>query len=57
MINELNLVEPSVILRLQHLCNHLVLVENRSFVMLGRMPLTFGFMTSVSKLPTATGET
>lgn len=49
MINQLGLVDPEVILSLQKLYGYLTVEENRSFVVLGTFPLTFGSMTSVGR--------
>lgn len=50
MVNESTIVEPDIIDKLQRVSDHLSRIENRSFIVLGNFPLTFGSMTSVSKL-------
>lgn len=50
MINELSLIELPLVRQLQRVCNHLAEKENRSFVVLGSFPLTFGSVASVSAI-------
>lgn len=46
--NELGFLDRQVVCRAQKICWHLAEIENRSFILLGNVPLTFGSMTSVS---------
>lgn len=48
MVNELRLIEPKVKVRMDKSCEDLAQIENRSFVIFGNFPLTFGSLTSVS---------
>lgn len=48
MINELRLLDERVVRRAQKIIGHLSVIENRSFIILGNVPLSFGSMTSVS---------
>lgn len=48
MVNEISLIELAIVRRLQKVCDHLAEKENRSFVVLGSFPLTFGAVASVS---------
>lgn len=48
MVNELRLVSVDNVKKLQKVYSHLSMIENRSFMILGNLPLTFGSLTSVS---------
>lgn len=50
MINELRFVDTNTVLKLQRIYSHLSLIENRSIMILGNLPLTFGSLISVSTL-------
>lgn len=49
-INEIGLVELPVVLYLQKVYGHLSRIENRSFVVLGSFPVSFGSLASVSRI-------
>lgn len=48
MVNELGLLDECVVRDLQRVYSHLSVIENRSFMILGCVPLTFGSLTPVS---------
>lgn len=48
MVNEINLIEADIKKRINRSCEDLAQLENRSFVILGNIPLTFGSLVSVS---------
>lgn len=48
MVNELKLVDETIVENLRGIYQHLSAIENRSFMILGNLPLTFGSLTSVS---------
>lgn len=48
MVNESNVVDAKIVSKVQQVSDHLSRIENRSFLVLGNFPLTFGSMTSVS---------
>lgn len=50
MANELNLIKDPIRVRIDKICNNLAGIENRSIVVLGNIPLTFGSLTSVGNL-------
>lgn len=47
MVNEMRLIDDEVVRQLRSICDHLSQIENRSFIVLGSIPLTFGSMTSI----------
>lgn len=50
MLNELKLIDLETIKDLQNVYSHLSSIKNRSFMVLGNLPLTFGSLPSVSIL-------
>lgn len=51
MVNELQFVDEKIVEDLQSLYSLLSSIQNRSFMILGNLPLTFGSLTSVSAYP------
>ena len=47
LANELSLLSPSVVRRIQLICVHLSKLENRAVVVLGNFPLNYGSLTSI----------
>lgn len=47
LVNELQLLDPRLVARMELVCEHLEPLENRSFVVLGNFSLTFSSLTSI----------
>lgn len=47
MADESNLLDESLVRRMQLICVHLTKLENRAFVVLGNFPIDFSFLTTI----------
>lgn len=48
LVDQFGFIEETISKRMLKICDNLAQVENRSYVILGRFPLTAGSLTSVS---------